>query len=250
MEQWYYHQPGQGRVGPLSAQELRDRYRERRIGPDTLVWREGLREWQPLERLSDELGLHGIVQDASRPPPLPASPARSPGAVTPHDLAGAQRADAGPGRRGPSGCAIAAIVLGAGGLVLLAILAAIAVPAYQEYVVRAKIGQTIARVEPLKTAIAQHLEREGACPHNDAGGFGSPESYAGSTVASIQIGTLENEHCAFELQLRGVDSRVDGETIRFEAIPDDDGLRWDCSGGSLPARYLPRHCRPQPDDAP
>lgn len=245
MEQWYYHEPGQGRVGPLSAEELRGRYRERRIGLDTLVWREGLREWQPLERLFDELELHGVTQDPSRPPPLPPSPAVALGTTMPASN-GAYRASpaqATPARSGLSGCAIAAIVLGVGGLVMLAILAAIAVPAYQDYVVRAKIHQIIVQVEPLKAAIAQHLEREGACPQNDDGGFGTPESYAGTTVASIRIGTLENERCAFELQLRGVDPRVDGETVRFEAIPADDGLAWDCSGGSLPAKYLPRHCR-------
>ena len=71
MSDWYYHAPGQGRVGPLSADEMRARYRDRRITRDMLAWHDGLREWQPVERLIEELGLSGIEQDRSRPPPVP-----------------------------------------------------------------------------------------------------------------------------------------------------------------------------------
>ena len=46
MTDGYYHAPGQGRVGPLSADEMRARFRDRRITRDMLAWHDGLREWQ------------------------------------------------------------------------------------------------------------------------------------------------------------------------------------------------------------
>ncbi|HEU0305393.1 MAG TPA: DUF4339 domain-containing protein, partial [Lysobacter sp.] len=73
MIDWYYHDPAEGRVGPLSAEDLCHRYRERRIQRDTLVWHHGLREWQSLERVAPDLGLASLDVDASRPPPLPSS---------------------------------------------------------------------------------------------------------------------------------------------------------------------------------
>ena len=45
MTDWYYHDPAEGRVGPLSAEDLLNRFRERRIQRDTLVWHLDLREW-------------------------------------------------------------------------------------------------------------------------------------------------------------------------------------------------------------
>src|SRR3546814_10704240 len=71
MTDWYYHDPAQGRVGPLSAEQVRARYVDRRIQRDTLAWHAGAREWQPLDRFSDELQLDTVAPDASQPPPLP-----------------------------------------------------------------------------------------------------------------------------------------------------------------------------------
>jgi len=78
MTNWYYHDPSQGRVGPIDADAVREHFRAGRIQRDTLVWREGLREWQPLQRLENELGL------GATPPPLPLDIAAAPApAATP-----------------------------------------------------------------------------------------------------------------------------------------------------------------------
>lgn len=154
MQIWYYHSPGQGRIGPLSVEELQQHYRERRMALDTLVWREGMREWQPADRLIDELGLIGIKPDAGAPPPLPQGQPLSIVEVeddrfvrndaksgTPWPNAPQQAA---PAKSGMSGCLIAAIAIGVVGFVLMAILAAIALPAYKDYVDRAKKAQQAA----------------------------------------------------------------------------------------------------------
>ena len=39
MTDWYYHAPGQGRVGPLTAEQMQQRYRDRVIVRDTLAAR-------------------------------------------------------------------------------------------------------------------------------------------------------------------------------------------------------------------
>ena len=78
------------------------------------------------------------------PPPLPASP---PPAVSPQ---------APPPRKGLSGCAIALIigaVVGVFGIAIIGILAAIAVPQYQEYVVRSRIMGAYATVQGLQPQV-------------------------------------------------------------------------------------------------
>lgn len=257
MSEWFCHEPGRGRVGPYSAEDMRRRFRERHIQHDTLVWREGLPEWQPLERVLDELDLLGVKPDASLPPPLPATmpsplgsvaagPGAGPGAFGP---AGARVASVRtqPPRSGLSGCAIVAIVIAVLAVPMLAILAAIALPAYQDYVVRSKVTTALAESAPVQQAVARHLLEEGECPDNETTGFLEPTRYAARTIRSVRIGSLADGRCAYELELRG-HARLEGETLLMIAAPSGSGLDegdpdWAC-GGSLPARYLPASCRP------
>lgn len=122
MHEWFYHEPGQGRLGPFAAEEMRRRYRERRLQRDTLVWRDDLREWQPLERVFDELDLFGVEQDARLPPPLPATMPASLGLGAAPAMGASRGVGAAPAatrpaaRSGLSGCTIAAIVLAIGGV--------------------------------------------------------------------------------------------------------------------------------------
>ena len=58
MSEWYYADAARHRQGPLSAADLTQRFHQRTIRLDTLVWRDGLPQWQPLRDFSEELALH------------------------------------------------------------------------------------------------------------------------------------------------------------------------------------------------
>ena len=58
MENWYYADAERQRQGPLTAEELTQRFHQGLLRLDTLVWREGLAEWQPLRDFTNELALH------------------------------------------------------------------------------------------------------------------------------------------------------------------------------------------------
>lgn len=234
MNQWYYADDARTRIGPLSPDELREHYRQRRLRRDSLVWCEGMAQWLPLERLAVELDIDSITPDPAQPPPLPAA-----GVM---DGAPMQRA---PVRKGMSGCLIALIVCAVVAVPMIAILAAIAIPAYSDYVQRAKIAQVMASANTLEMAVAEHFARERVCPDNDSADLApllarlTQEPHIGA----VRVGTLEGGHCAFEITLRGLGAQ-DGKTLLFEA--DEDASDWDCSGGDLPARYRPIQCRPTP----
>lgn len=57
MTQWYYADASGQRQGPFSAEELESHVRHARLGAASLVWREGLQDWQPLSTVAEELGL-------------------------------------------------------------------------------------------------------------------------------------------------------------------------------------------------
>ena len=235
MSDWYYHAPGEGRVGPLAVETLRERFAAGRIRRDTLVWREGLGEWQPLERLSTELG----IAPADLYAPAPAAPPPLPPAAAPSTAYAHSAAAIAPPKRGMSGCLIALIVVAVLAVPMIGILAAIAIPAYQDYTLRAKVAAGAVSAEPLKLAVAEFHGQRQACPDNDSPGFKAAEAYAGPQVAAITVGTFDNDRCGIELRLRGTGSdKIDGKALWWEY----DGSAWQCSS-EIDNRYLPQHCR-------
>ncbi|MDR6672106.1 type IV pilus assembly protein PilA [Xanthomonas translucens] len=228
---WYYADAARHRHGPLSAAELRERVRDGLLERTTLVWREGMPEWQPLQALAAELGLPAAV---TPPPPPPLPPAASTAAAMPTMAP----------RNSLSGCGVGALVAVVAGAVLLSvagILAAIALPAYQDYTLRTKATLAIGSITPLKPQISGFATQQGRCPVNGDAGFGTPQSYASEFVAQVRIGRFDNGHCGLEATLHapGKD-KLDGKALWLDY--DAQAAAWNCSS-ELDDRYLPAHCR-------
>ncbi|MDX5516598.1 RDD family protein [Stenotrophomonas sp. RG-453] len=64
MTEWYFAD-GQDRQGPLSADDMRQRFQRGDITLATLVWREGFAQWAPLSEAVDELQLQNLASAAS-----------------------------------------------------------------------------------------------------------------------------------------------------------------------------------------
>lgn len=74
MENWYYADAERQRQGPLSADELAQRFHQGRLRLDTLVWRDGMAEWQPLRDFTAELALHQTPAETFYTPVEPLAP--------------------------------------------------------------------------------------------------------------------------------------------------------------------------------
>lgn len=83
MSDWYYADADRHRQGPLSAEQLALHFHRGLIRLDTLVWREGLTQWQPLQAFDDELALERLPSTAAWPT-LPAANAESVPAESPY----------------------------------------------------------------------------------------------------------------------------------------------------------------------
>lgn len=268
MTDWYYHAPGQGRVGPLSVEQMRQCYRERRITRETLAWHDGLREWQPVDRMIEELGLSGVEPDASLPPPMPPRPAA---ATASH--AGPMRPSAAPPPSNRSGCIIAIVVLGIVGLVVLAILAAIALPAYQDYVKRSKAAQAAQSGPPAQLpqkvytfdagrmadtdALARELVTVAMREFYVANGNTCPDTYEfekmmvrypryqGSEDSGwfgIDPARPEGGQCAYEVRFYGLGPDVQDKTVHYEVNMAGEDVEIVCRNRTLPDGHLPPNC--------
>jgi hypothetical protein len=50
---WFYSEGGQGQSGPVAEQALKDLYASGAIGASTLVWRDGMAQWTPLQAATE-----------------------------------------------------------------------------------------------------------------------------------------------------------------------------------------------------
>ena len=236
MSQWFYAEGNRERRGPISDEDIIELFQSRRIDEDTLIWREGAGDWRPLREFASELGLD-IAQAAPMAAPA-GPPSLPPGLQTIHTTPAA------PPRQGMSGCAIAGIIAAAVGVILIAILgilAAIAMPAYQDYVLRSKASIAQSQLLDLKQQVAEFAATNERCPINDDEGFGSPDSYANGDISEVNIGRFENEHCGLEALLHvPKHSQLDGKSIWLDYDTQTD--TWECSS-DVDDNYLPIDCR-------
>jgi len=123
-------------------------------------------------------------------------------------------------------------------IAILGILAAIAIPAYRDYTLRAEAMPAFQFAEQIQGAAHEYVTEHREYPES-LEEIGLAETYDSGPVVSIQI--VEG---GLELSLASSNPELDGKTIVLAAYADEGGeIAWDCTGGSLPAKYRPPHCR-------
>ncbi len=253
MSQWFYAEGNRQQRGPLTSEDVVALYQSSRIALDTLVWRDGLPQWQPLRSVADEIGLVIAPQAAETDPtgpdqptlaPAPPSPPRIPGFDTPAPRTAAPApayTHIAPPPKKTSGCLVIALVLGVGFLVVMGILAAIAIPAYNDYLHRAKVANAVATLSPLKNQVAEFVNMTDRCPVNGDDGFQSPTSYATEYVGAVRIGRFGEDKCGVEIEFAVPGKRaLDGKMLWFEY--DIGRQEWTCSSDA-DSKYVPAQCR-------
>lgn len=238
MTDWFYATAEREQRGPLSAEQLVELFAAGGISRATLVWREGLEEWRPLQQLAAELGLPEPEPEPATPPPPPL-PSQTTPAPTPTAFQAQLAASATRPRSGMSGCMIALIVVAVLAIPLIAILAAIAIPAYSTYVQRSRVVSALAVAAPLKAQVVEFQEREGHCADNGSEGFRPAADYAAGAVSDLKLGAFENGHCGMELRLHAPGQEaIDRKLVWLEY----DGSAWQCSS-EIKNDILPPQCR-------
>ena len=182
---WYFADRHNRQNGPLDQPALQAAADRGELRPESLVWREGFNEWVAVGSISTELPL----RFPAAPPPLPRAAGKNAG---PRVIVA---------ERDSSSRLILLVILLVVGIGFLGILAAIAIPAYQDYTVRARVSQEIARATPIKLIVQDVYTSEQRCPINGEDGIGEERSYRSEFVDKIVVGTLNDdaEVCAMEI---------------------------------------------------
>jgi len=125
---------------------------------------------------------------------------------------------------------------------IIAILAAIAIPAYQDYVIRSQVSEGSVLSDGAKTAISEFYNNKGYFPPaNASAGLAVKTDIKGKYVSQVDassgiiIATFGNE----------ANSKIGGKQLAFSAITGAGSITWNCktTTTNVDQKYLPTACR-------
>jgi type IV pilus assembly protein PilA len=134
---------------------------------------------------------------------------------------------------------------------IIGILAAVALPAYQDYTVRAKVTEGLSLASSAKLAVAENAAN--AKPY--ASGWTAPDTTNNVTSIAIAAATgvitityadavtkTAGEKTLFITPSSG-GTAFSGGTASATDVPTGGSVTWSCTGGTLLAKYRPAVCR-------
>lgn len=131
-------------------------------------------------------------------------------------------------------------------IAIIGILAAVALPAYQDYTIRAKVSEAVGFGAAAKTSVTECLLSEGgataSCDSNAKVGLDNTATNISSAIVeSVTVGT--NSVIAIALQNTGNTDLNDG-TLSFSPTYGNSGVAWKCEISNVALnKYVPRVCR-------
>jgi len=126
---------------------------------------------------------------------------------------------------------------------IIGILAAIAIPAYQDYIVRSKISEGLNLAGASKLAVAETYDSTGRymTGNNPSYGLPGPKSIVGTYVTSIEAAATNGVITITYFNVKPTD--VDGKTITLTPNASEGSMKWTCASAGINAKYLPSNCR-------
>ena len=121
---------------------------------------------------------------------------------------------------------------------IIGVLAAIAIPQYQNYVARAHVSEALVLASGAKTAVAEYAMVKGTFPTTSA--LAGIDAMSGTYVDSVEIGDGGVITATFGA---GAHTKLQGGTLMLTPAGLADGaITWACAGSSLIGSYLPSSC--------
>lgn len=124
---------------------------------------------------------------------------------------------------------------------IVGILAAIALPAYQDYVVRSRVTEGLVSASAAKVTVTENAMS--ALPF--ANGWVSPDPTSNVSSVTVDAGNGQIEVTLGVAAGNGtiIFQPLDGGAALVLGVPATQNVVWVCTGGTLAARYRPAVCR-------
>ncbi|MBV6789836.1 pilin [Xanthomonas campestris pv. fici] len=124
---------------------------------------------------------------------------------------------------------------------IIAILAAIALPAYQDYLARSQVSEGLSLASGAKTAVAETYANTGAFPANNAAaGLETAANIKGKYITSVTVSSGGIITALFN----NSNAKLSGKSLVLTPMDNNGSISWGCSNGTtIDQKYLPTSCR-------
>jgi Pilin (bacterial filament)/GYF domain 2 len=127
---------------------------------------------------------------------------------------------------------------------VVAILAAIAIPSYQDYVLRSQVASALSQAEPLKAQIVEAVGRNRAWPENNAqAGLKEADEYASGNLAGFAVQAADESTVLVAVFGERAPMALRSRRLALIAHGQDGVIVWKCESPDIDNRYLPMQCR-------
>ncbi len=123
---------------------------------------------------------------------------------------------------------------------IIGILAALAIPAYQDYVIRSQVTEGLSLADGAKTAEWDYISNRGTYPpSNQSAGLPSPGSVSGNYVSQVDVSggpiqvTFGNK----------ANAAIATKILLLSPTTASGSILWRCHSTTLAGRYMPSSCR-------
>ncbi|ENW3830844.1 pilin, partial [Neisseria gonorrhoeae] len=111
-------------------------------------------------------------------------------------------------------------------IAIVGILAAVALPAYQDYTARAQVSEAILLAEGQKSAVTEYYLNHGKWPeNNDSAGVASASKIIGKYVKEVKV---ENGVVTATMKSDGVNKEIQDKRLSLWAKRENGSVKWFC----------------------
>lgn len=127
---------------------------------------------------------------------------------------------------------------------IIAILASIAIGAYQDYLIRAQIGECSVLAGNIQTAAIEYHSDRGVFPTSNAqAGTFAPTDVQGAFVSRVEILGTGDVACVFSsVAPQQANAELNGASVIWTPVDEGGSVSWDCSSTTIASYRLAAVC--------
>ncbi|HEC29593.1 MAG TPA: prepilin-type N-terminal cleavage/methylation domain-containing protein [Gammaproteobacteria bacterium] len=123
---------------------------------------------------------------------------------------------------------------------IIGILAAIAIPAYQDYVKRSYVSEGLQFGDNVKTSLSEFFASSGNWPSTNASA-GLPSTI--TSINGLAVRSVQVNESVIRITYNTRVSPGSYIDIVGTSVPTSGSITWTCTGGTLANKYRPSTCR-------
>ena len=126
---------------------------------------------------------------------------------------------------------------------IIAILAAIAISQYQDYVIRSQVSEGSSLADGVKTALGEFVNNRGRFPPaNASAGLATAASIKGEYVSAVNVGTTTGIIIATYGGAKANTNIGTTTNLQFSAVRNAGSLEWHCKSTTIKQKWCPGSC--------